>query len=233
MAPGNKAKTFNGSAKSRPASQQSGSGRKKKKRVKKSAQGKHITEPETTPFCSPLVYDPEMQINPGVRLGACNHISRFEIPMDIKLLENMTVHEYLRNYCRVVKRRQMYYKKFFDKFDKDKDGVLSITEMESALNDVFREIHPGQVKNLLTLTSENNDVFDSKLFFSMCALSERMFYSTPVSEDTSETYTEKQWVESADFSAINWKFDGCNIDKTLKNLFTVLVCRFVTLSGEL
>ncbi|XP_069802097.1 uncharacterized protein [Dendropsophus ebraccatus] len=245
MAPGNKAKTITGK------SQHSGSEMKKKRRVKKSASGKKGAEPEPLRCYSPLVYDPEASLrelmqkcakqpesykisdlqeyetnvtpNGIVRMGVSNHISRFEIPMDIKQLEDMTVHEYLRIYCQICKRRQIHYKKFFDKFDKDKDGLLSITELERALNDVYyNEIDPSLMEELMALTTEGKEVIDAKLFFSICALSERMFYARLVTEDTNETYSDKQWVEIADFSALSWKFEGYNINRSLKRLFSVL-----------
>ncbi|XP_066454707.1 uncharacterized protein [Eleutherodactylus coqui] len=253
MPPGKKVKTFTGSAlsKSGPELKKSGTDSKKKKKFKKSAHGKKVTEPEPLRCYSPLVYDPEISLRELmqkyakqpesykisdfqeyetnvtqqgiVRMGVSNHISRFEIPMDIKQLETMTIHEYLRSYCWVCKRRQIYYKKFFDKFDKDKDGLLSILEIEIALNEVyFHEIDPGLMEDLMALINEGDEVFEAKLFFSVCALSERMFYSRLVTEDTSETDTERQWVESADFSSLSWKFEGCNINKPLKRLFSIL-----------
>ncbi|XP_073421746.1 uncharacterized protein [Dendrobates tinctorius] len=252
MAPGNKAKTFAASSLSSRTEIQNSSSetKKKKKRLKKSAHGKKVNEPEPLRCYSPLVYDPEVSLRElmqkypkqpmtykisdlqeyennvttyGIsRMGVSNHISRFEIPMDIRQLEDMTVHEYLRSYCRVCKRRQIYYKKFFDKFDKDKDGLLSIMEMERALNDVyFNEIDPGLMEELMALTSEGK-AFDPKIFFSVCALSERMFYSRLVTEDMNEINSEKQWVETADFTTLRWKFKGCSINKSLKRLFSVL-----------
>ncbi|KAM5180767.1 uncharacterized protein ACMZJ9_001324 [Mantella aurantiaca] len=230
--------------------------KKKKKKIKKSTKRGRVPEPVPSRCYSPLVHDPEVCLQElmqkyakqpealgiselrqytadiqtsqkaAVRMGVSNYISRFEIPMDIKLLENMTVHQYLKTYCRVCKRRLTFYKKFFDKYDRDKDGNLSIMETEGALNDLYcHEIHPKQVKELIAMTSEEKEVCDAKLFFALCALSERMFYSTFVTEDASEFYSERQWVETADLSAINWKLEGCNIKESLQKLFRLLVYR--------
>lgn len=50
--------------------------------------------------------------------------------------------------------------------------------MERALNDVyFNEIDPPLLEELMVLISEGKEVFDTELFFSVCALSERLFYS--------------------------------------------------------
>ncbi|KAM9320310.1 uncharacterized protein PAF06_004816 [Gastrophryne carolinensis] len=251
MAPGNKSKKFTSSSVS---SQRASSGtKKKKKRIQKRAK---LPAPEAVRCYSPLVYDPEECLNelmqkyakqpeaseisnlhhyevksltgqePAARMGISQDISRFEIPMDIKLLEKMPVHEYLKNYCRVCRRRQVFYKKLFDKFDRDKDGFLSITETERALSDVYQgQLHLGQVKELLVLATEELEALDAKLFFVLCAVSERLFYSTFVTEDSSGTYAERQWVETADFSAIRWKLEGCNISASLKRLISLLVER--------
>ncbi|XP_075445454.1 uncharacterized protein LOC142489117 isoform X4 [Ascaphus truei] len=189
-----------------------------KQRYKKSLEDSGLNEPHE------YVPDRQKSQHVAVRMGLSNHISRFQIPMDIKLLESMNVQDYLRNYCLVCKRRQTYYKKFFDKFDSDKDGIISSMEMEAALKDVyFNEINSEQVKHLMSVISaEENTEFDSKLFYSLCALSERLFYTKFVTEDTHDKYCEKPWVEKADFSAINWKLVGCDIDEALKRLLCLL-----------
>ena len=45
------------------------------------------------------------------RLALSQHNSRFEIPMDVKLLETMTPMEYLTNYSVISKRRKALYKR--------------------------------------------------------------------------------------------------------------------------
>ncbi|KAE8622596.1 hypothetical protein XENTR_v10005302 [Xenopus tropicalis] len=159
-------------------------------------------------------------------MGLSNKISRFEIPVDIKVLEDLTAQDYLRTYCRVCKRRQLYYKKFFDKFDKDRDGALSSQATEDALKHLyFNEISSSQVKDLMSLIKAKEDTkLDCMLFSSLCALSERLFYTTLVTEDTGSATNKRQWLEAADFSGMSWKYAGCNIDETLKRLFGVLLC---------
>ncbi|KAE8622590.1 hypothetical protein XENTR_v10005302 [Xenopus tropicalis] len=254
MPPRNKAKTFTGS--NTPKSRNSASKPKKNRRSKRSAKARHANEEHSTRCNSPLVYNPEAiveelmakyppnQHDPGlkelyeyennrqrepglpVRMGLSNKISRFEIPVDIKVLEDLTAQDYLRTYCRVCKRRQLYYKKFFDKFDKDRDGALSSQATEDALKHLyFNEISSSQVKDLMSLIKAKEDTkLDCMLFSSLCALSERLFYTTLVTEDTGSATNKRQWLEAADFSGMSWKYAGCNIDETLKRLFGVLLC---------
>ncbi|OCT94218.1 uncharacterized protein LOC108708029 [Xenopus laevis] len=239
---------------STPKSRNSASEPKKKKRAKRSGKSKHVSEEQSARCNSPLVYNPEAivqelmekypkkQQDSGlnelseyennrqrdlglpVRMGLSNKISRFEIPVDIKLLEALTVQDYLRTYCRVCKRRQIYYKKFFDKFDKDRDGILSSQGTEDALKDLyFNEISSSQVKDLMSLIKANEESkIDRMLFSSLCALSERIFYAALVTEDTG--VAEKQWLEAADFCGMSWKSSGCHIDDSLKRLLGVLSC---------
>lgn len=54
------------------------------------------------------------------RLGFQSVLSPLCLPSDLTALE------YLRRYCFVCSRRQNYYNKSFDKFDRDRDGILSL-----------------------------------------------------------------------------------------------------------
>lgn len=58
------------------------------------------------------------------------------------------------------------------------------------------------------------------------------FFFLNSTKDASELYSERQWVETADFSAINWKFEGCNINTSLKRLFRLLAYRLGIESEE-
>lgn len=53
------------------------------------------------------------------RLALSKQASRFELPMDMRVLEKMTPLEYLNKYCIVSSRRQMLYDRIYYK---NKDG---------------------------------------------------------------------------------------------------------------
>ncbi|XP_039613071.1 uncharacterized protein LOC120531591 [Polypterus senegalus] len=159
------------------------------------------------------------------RMGLSRSISRFGLPMDLKDLEDFSPQEYLRRCCYVCKRRQNYYKKSFDKFDKDRDGLLSFKEMERALSDVYTsDISPEKVQQLTELILANDStVFDCALFSATCALSERLFYTCYVTEDTEdEENKQKHKVEEADFCSLLSKIKSYNITAEMKRLLSLL-----------
>ncbi|XP_043911364.1 uncharacterized protein LOC122788354 isoform X2 [Protopterus annectens] len=155
----------------------------------------------------------------NVRMGLSKKICRFELPMDMKVIENISPQEYLTNYCLVCKRRQVYYKKTFDKFDKNKTGLLSLKDVERAVRDLYQnEINIKQVQDLTgLLCMEEETKVDFKLFLTFCALSERVFYSFFVTEDTEAESGTKHELEKADFCSLKWKLHGCNIDDGMMN----------------
>ena len=58
------------------------------------------------------------------RLALSKRASRFELPMDMRLLEKMTPLQYLDKYCVVTSRRQMLYDKIFFKHKNSQSGKL-------------------------------------------------------------------------------------------------------------
>lgn len=61
------------------------------------------------------------------RLALSKQSSRFELPMDMRLLEVMTPLEYLSRYCIVTSRRQMLYDKIYNKHKDGRTGKLGFT----------------------------------------------------------------------------------------------------------
>ena len=48
--------------------------------------------------------------------------TRFDIPVDVRKLENLTPIQYLSEYCRVSETWKMFYWKIFSQNDLDRDG---------------------------------------------------------------------------------------------------------------
>ena len=57
---------------------------------------------------------------------------RFELPMDIKTLEQLTVVNYLTLYCIVSSRRRHLFRNIFTKADRDHDGIINSFELRKA-----------------------------------------------------------------------------------------------------
>ena len=62
---------------------------------------------------------------------------RFQLPMDVRDLENMSVLTYLSRHCAVSSRRNNLFKHFFNKFDRDRDGLISPSELCDALHELY------------------------------------------------------------------------------------------------
>ncbi|CAH1232891.1 Hypp526 [Branchiostoma lanceolatum] len=159
------------------------------------------------------------------RLALSRQISRFELPMDMRLLEGMSPIEYLSNYCIVSKRRQNLYKQSFSKADRDRDGVINVKELDKALKQIHVDgVTTEQVQKILDVIQATDDTkFDAKLFTAVCALAERMLYTYFVTEDTDDImYSQKERVEDADFCALEWKLHGVKVNPPIRKLLQML-----------
>ncbi|XP_071945016.1 uncharacterized protein [Antedon mediterranea] len=177
--------------------------------------------PDITDISDIDVKKPKMQTWLRGRLALSRQSSRFEIPMDVRVLESMTPMDYLLGYCRINKRRQAMYKKAFRKVDKDNDGVISLKEMEKGLNEIFVDsIEPEQVETLLDLLKIEQSVkLRSKMFCAISALTERLLFQQLTTEEAAELLNhKKERIEDADFSALDWKLEGCKIQPELRRL---------------
>ncbi|XP_033627003.1 proteoglycan 4-like [Asterias rubens] len=160
------------------------------------------------------------------RMALSRRACRFEIPMDVFVLENMSPTEYLQQYCIVSKRRQAMYRRSFSKVDKDNDMKINMKEFNAAvLEALVGTVQLEQVQDVLTMIQADKfPHFGPKLFCAICSLLERLHYREFVTEDTvdKEGLVEKEKVEDADFLALDWKFDGCVINEPLKRLLYML-----------
>lgn len=59
------------------------------------------------------------------RIALSRRAARFELPMDVGDLAEMSPVEYLRRHCIISQRRRALYKKAFVKVDKDNDGKIN------------------------------------------------------------------------------------------------------------
>ena len=85
----------------------------------------HEQESNCLPLCLPLPLQRRPPWQTG-RMALSRRACRFEIPMDVFVLENMSPTEYLQQYCIVSKRRQAMYRRSFSKVDKDNDMKINM-----------------------------------------------------------------------------------------------------------
>ncbi|KAK3746273.1 hypothetical protein QZH41_016532, partial [Actinostola sp. cb2023] len=113
------------------------------------------------------------------RLALSKQTSRFELPMDVKVLESMTAMEYLTKYCIISTRRKALYKHVFQKVDKDWDGIIGFRELEKGLREIHVDsIDVKQVRNIVEMIgADDNTKFNLKQFSAIAAFSERILFS--------------------------------------------------------
>ena len=202
-------------------------------------------------------------------LGLSRHSCRFELPMDMRLLETMSPREYLSKYCVVSSKRMLLYKRVFGKFvSKTKTPELEYRNVAAALREVhIHGITEDQMKAIMRLVdidqveeeeeeeaamlvdkgderiatnkNNNNNYVDLNLFAGIAALTERMLYplfsntskipprqleeaKEPSEEDLLSSFATKEKLENADFFCMPWKFEGVNVNPTVKKLLEVL-----------
>lgn len=149
---------------------------------------------------------------------------RFELPMDMLVLEQLSPLQYVSQFCRVNSRRKTLFRHYFVKNDRDRDGVMNKRELQSALRDLYAQsIDTAQVNAILELLDIERSMraFDLDVFTAVAAFSERYlyyYYSLAVNNQTER----RMVLEETDFCALRWKLEGCQIDDKLKNVLAVL-----------
>ena len=147
---------------------------------------------------------------------------RFELPMDMRVLETMSPLQYVAQFCRVNSRRKTLFRHYFIKNDRDRDGIINRRELHNALRDLYaHSISTEQVNAILDLLdTQKNSSFTLPVFVTVAAFSERYLhycYSHSFQESDS-----KSVLEETDFSALKWKLDGCTITPQMMRIFNVL-----------
>lgn len=149
---------------------------------------------------------------------------RFELPMDMRVLEQLSPLQYVARFCRVNNRRRTLFRHYFTKNDRDRDGNITRRELLGALRDLYAQsINTEQVNSILDLLDIDQSVrtFELDSFVAVAAFSERYLYycySLAV-QDESEKRTV---LEETDFCALSWKLEGCKISAKLKKVLEVL-----------
>ncbi|RDD43024.1 hypothetical protein TrispH2_004073 [Trichoplax sp. H2] len=155
------------------------------------------------------------------RIAFSKQACRFELPGDMKLLEEMTPMDYLEKHAVVSKRRKNLYSKYFIKINSTANGLITFKELIRAIRDLhLNYITERQIKDIITLIKvEESMMFGKTIFCAICALIERMLYATfTKTKYTNIDYGQKELIEVTDFSALKWKLAGCKIQDDLLHL---------------
>ncbi|KAF6020457.1 hypothetical protein EB796_021231 [Bugula neritina] len=166
----------------------------------------------------------KMQAWMNGRLALSRKSSRFELPIDMLLLETMTPLQYLNRYCVVTSRRQMLYDKIFNKHKNIYSGKLGFQDLQKALSDVLiQSIDDEKMKMVIQMLQIDEDVqVEKRLFYGISAFTERLLYPMFVRGNQNNNENQKERIECADFYALKWKFHGVNVNSSIKALLDVL-----------
>lgn len=158
------------------------------------------------------------------RLALSKQTSRFELPMDVKLLEAMTPMEYLTKYCIISTRRKALYKHIFQKVDKDRDNQITFKEMNRGLREIHVDsISTEQIKKLIEMVEGNEkSTFSLAQFSAIAAFSERLLLSETQVTEKNNPYSSKEIIEEADFCGLKSKLSGFPVNPNVRKILEVL-----------
>jgi hypothetical protein len=150
---------------------------------------------------------------------------RFELPSDLKLLENLTPLEYLSKYCRLSSRRNYQFKRIFEKYRNNQfrcessNLYTSITDIHS---ETFTRSQYDYLCQLINLGNEPHQ-FSFETFAGILALCERILYNSSQFRSSLDDHDlAKDTLEKCDFDSLDRKFDGLIISDTMKRLLRTI-----------
>ncbi|XP_033748568.1 uncharacterized protein LOC117333393 isoform X9 [Pecten maximus] len=162
------------------------------------------------------------------RLALSQQSSRFELPMDMRVLETMTTQEYIREFCKITKRRQKLYSDVFRRNAKQKERnvyIIPFKDLRKALMDVLVNTLTDDHFTMLVdhMNFSTDAEIDLVLFSALSALAERLMYPEFVTQETVDMPDYmKEKIECADFGALRWKMQGVNVSPAIKKLLLQL-----------
>ncbi|XP_007894832.1 uncharacterized protein LOC103180660 isoform X1 [Callorhinchus milii] len=149
---------------------------------------------------------------------------RFDLPMDLQLLEGMSPSEYLRSHCRCDQDLCNLFKAAFTQHDKDKDGLINVKELEQALLSVYT-LHKDHTNRLWHLLKADDKLqVDLNLFVAVGSLTSRILEKEPRNSAIKpESIGGKEFLEKADFFNLEWRLSETRIGADLRNLLFYLL----------
>ncbi|PAA66871.1 hypothetical protein BOX15_Mlig000488g1 [Macrostomum lignano] len=163
--------------------------------------------------------------NGGKLRNSASQTTRFELPFDLKDLEEMDPKDYLRQYTVVSSRRLYLYQKVFQKYRNPSLNAVEVKDLSKCISDIIvGGISEEKLEEMLHLTSMlDAGQLDSKLFYAFCAVVERQTTGKKMPDDPSELMEcHKQRLESADFIGLSYKFKGISLSEEMARLLKAL-----------
>lgn len=150
---------------------------------------------------------------------------RFELPFDLKLLENLSPLEYLSKHCRLSSRRQYEFKRVFNKY-RNKNNQFDSSNLYLSLFDLHKQnLTLNHFNDLCQLIHLNNQSYQLtfNIYAGILALFERILYKRSLLHKDQDDYNlTKDIIEKCDFYSLQRKFHELKINDTLKKLLNEL-----------
>lgn len=149
---------------------------------------------------------------------------RFELPIDGRVLQDMAPEDYLRRYCVVTPQFRSVYQNIFRKYQRPQMMRIHFKDLETALRDVtVNNFNREKMEMIHAMTGINEEsIIDYKLFCGIAALAERVGHDKTERWETSDDCEEKRIsrdiLETADFSALDWKLQNVEICDQMKHI---------------
>ncbi|KAK3084885.1 hypothetical protein FSP39_020788 [Pinctada imbricata] len=159
------------------------------------------------------------------RLALSQQSSRFELPMDIVRLENMSPLDYIKEFCIITRRRKKLYSDIFSKHkDSTKANTIPVKELERAVKSVLVNTitteHYKELADMLEI--DENTRIDIATFSAISALAERLLCTSFMVSRDQVDMPQKEDIECADFSALDWKLNGVHVKPQMYKLLKQL-----------
>ncbi|KAG8177974.1 hypothetical protein JTE90_012660 [Oedothorax gibbosus] len=144
---------------------------------------------------------------------------RFELPIDLTRLEDLTPLKYVSQYCRVTDSRRAVYAAKYERHLQQSEGKSVLT---SDLREVYEKIYqePKLADEMLhlrrLLDMDLNEELDVELFTAVSCVMERVIVKSKGLEISQEN--TKNAFEETDFCALRAKLNGLQVSPSLRSL---------------
>ncbi|TNN12848.1 serine arginine repetitive matrix 1 isoform 1 [Schistosoma japonicum] len=148
----------------------------------------------------------------------------FSLPLDLRILENMSVVDYLRQYVHVSSRKNDLYQRIYNRWC---HGCKFPIEK---LNYAFEDIVPVQIPNgcyhlvlnLIHLKLEDYQTIDYETFCCLCIAAER-FVLYKIIKDSNIPIPSKNILEMIEFQRLQCQYMQLNMNENIKHFLDLLL----------
>ncbi|CAH8624261.1 unnamed protein product [Schistosoma margrebowiei] len=148
----------------------------------------------------------------------------FSLPSDLRILENMSVIDYLRQFAHLSSRKYDLYRRIYNHWCQG--SKLSIDK----LNNAFEDIVPVQIPiscytlvfNLIGLQVIDYQYIDFETFCCICIAAERLIFYK-IMKDSNISIPSKDILEMIEFQRLQCQYTQLNLNKNIKHFLDLIL----------